>query len=60
MVKYATPLPYISLSESDSNLYIDFEIYEGKYHKNLKYTFIYNGKQFMLTTNVNFKKTLHI
>ena len=48
MVKYPTPVPWISLSESDSKLYTTFEICEGENHKHLKNTLIYKAKQFML------------
>jgi hypothetical protein len=43
-VKYITPLPCIGLSESDLKLYIKFEFYEGKHHKDLKNTLIYKAK----------------
>jgi hypothetical protein len=39
----------IGLNESDSKLYIDFEVCEGKSHKQLKNILIYKAKQFMLT-----------
>ena len=33
MIKYATPIPCICLSEIDANLYINFEFCEGKKSK---------------------------
>ena len=36
IVKYATSLPCIGLSESVSKLYINFEFCEGKNHKHMK------------------------
>ena len=55
-VKYTTPLPRISLSES---LYTNFEICEGKNNKHLKNMLIYKANQFMLTKK-NFKKSVHL
>ena len=49
MVKYTPPIPFISLRESDSKLYINFEFCEGKNRKNLRDTLIYETKQFLLT-----------
>ena len=34
-VKYTTPLPYIGLSESDSKVYINFEICKAKKYINI-------------------------
>ena len=36
MVKYTSPLTYIGLSESDSKLYIDIEVWEANNHKHMK------------------------
>ncbi len=36
MVKYTAILPWIGLSESDSKLYTNLEICEGKNHKHLR------------------------
>ena len=48
MVKYTTPLPSIGLSESVSQLYINFEFYERRNHKHLKNTFIHKAEQFIV------------
>jgi len=50
-----TALPCISSSESDFKLYIHFEFYERKNHKQLKNTLIYKAKQFMLTNTIPIK-----
>ena len=52
-IKYTTPLPCISLSESDSKLYTNFEFCEGTNSKHLKNTLIYKAKQFMFTKSVS-------
>ena len=44
MVKYTIPLPYIGLSESDSKLYTNFEVCEGKNINIWKITLIYKAK----------------
>ena len=54
-VKYTTPFPYISLSESGSKLYTKFEFCEGKNYKNLKNTLIYTAKEYMLTKKISRK-----
>jgi hypothetical protein len=48
-VKWTNLESYIGLSEIDSQLYTNFEFCEGKITNNLKNTFIYMGKQSMLT-----------
>ena len=58
MYKYTTPLPCITLSESDSKLYIKFGFCEGKNQRQLKNSLIYIIKQFMFPNF--FKKSLHI
>ena len=58
MVKYTTLVPCIGSSESDLELYINFEICEGKNHKHFKNTLIYKAKKFMLTNY--FQESLHI
>ena len=47
-VKCTTPLPCISLSESDLKLYTNFEFCEGKYYKHLRNTLICKAKYFMV------------
>ena len=47
------------LSEGISQLYIDYEFSERKFHKNLKNILIYKAKHFMLI-QFFFEKTLHI
>ena len=49
-VKYTTPLPCISISESVSKSYTNFEFFEGKNHEHFKNTLIYKAKQKMLTS----------
>ena len=53
--KYTTPFPSIGLSESDLELYINFEFCEEKNHKILKITLIYKAEQFMLTNSFSRK-----
>ena len=55
-VKYTTPLPCIVLSESDSNLYTNFEFCEGKIIT-IENTLIYKAKQFVLGKNI--KNSVH-
>jgi hypothetical protein len=57
-VKYKTPLPCISLSESDTKIYYKFEFCEGKHHKHLRNTLIYKAKQFKLP-NVFFSRKVY-
>lgn len=47
-IKYTTPLSCIGLSDSCSELKTNFELYEGKNHKQLKTTLIYKAKQCVL------------
>ena len=56
-VKYTTPLPYIGLSESSSNLYTISFLCKSN-HRNLK-THWY-AKPSNLGCQTNFKKSLHI
>ena len=57
-MKYTTPSSCMSLRESDSKLYNNFEFYEGKYQKHLENTLIYKAKNFF--DNLFLKKSLHI
>jgi hypothetical protein len=54
-VKSTTPLPFIGLSERDSKLHTNFEIYEGKHHKFLKKK-IGQQSQAIYVDKLNFKE----
>ena len=57
MVKYTIPLPYISLSGSDSQIYTSFEFCKGKF---IFEKHIYLQSQEICIDNFIFKKSLHI
>ena len=58
-IKYTTPLSCIGSSESASELYINFEICEGKNHKHLK-KHIGPQSQVIYVDKLLFMKGLHI
>ena len=58
-VKYTIPLPYISLSGSDSKIHINFEFWEGKNHKDLKKQ-IDVQSQAIYVDQKTFEKNLHV
>ena len=58
-VKWTTHDPYLNSSESDSNLYTNFEFCEEKIPWHSKDILIYKAKQFMMTKTIP-KKILHI
>ena len=59
MVKWTTLDPCSGLSESDSKLYTNLEIYEIEIYKHLENIWIYKAKRFMFTKN-NFKQRICI
>ena len=59
MVKWTTLDPCSGLSESDPNLYTNFEFYKIEIHKHLENIWIYKAKQ-ILFTEYNFKQHISI
>ena len=57
-VKYTTPLSCMSLSESDSKLYNNFELCEGKNHKHSETILIHKAKIFF--NKLFLKISLHV
>ena len=47
-VKYIAPISYICLTESNSKVYNNFEMFEGQYHTHLKNTLIYKSQELSL------------
>ena len=58
MVKWTTPDPYLSASESDSKLYTIFEFCEENSHKHFENILIYK-RQAIYDDKNNSKKSLH-